>query len=295
MGADTKTMLLIFIFILSVSTVHAYTIAGYINDSSGDPVDGAGVALDGTTAQEAFDSVSIPTGTIYSGVVFTTSFYTFHSPNPDSFIGVTITQGLIDLIKQKVRGGSYWMKLNSIDITPNPYSVYYAYLSGQSEFKITAGSAMKEGSNTLQIYYTEYPSGALPSAPLPSMRAGVYYYPMHSTSMVSDESGYYSLSAPNGEYSISAGNEGYEPCSPNPISVVVSGADVAVDFCLAPINLPPTAYIDSISPSPAVVGEEVTFTGHGTDPDDSVLHIIGARSLVEFRCLDNLFCIQPNR
>lgn len=84
---------------------------GYVNDPSGNPVNASTITLNGTIAQEAFESISIPTGTIYSGVVFTTSFYTSHPPNPNSFIGVTITQSLIDLIKQKVSGGSYWMKL----------------------------------------------------------------------------------------------------------------------------------------------------------------------------------------
>lgn len=36
-------------------------------------------------------------------------------------------------------------------------------------------------------------------------------------------------------------------------------------------NLLPTAYIDSISPSPATQGATVTFTGHGTDPDGTVV------------------------
>ncbi len=34
---------------------------------------------------------------------------------------------------------------------------------------------------------------------------------------------------------------------------------------------PPTAYIDSISPSNAPTGQSVTFTGHGTDPDGTVV------------------------
>ena len=34
--------------------------------------------------------------------------------------------------------------------------------------------------------------------------------------------------------------------------------------------MPPTAYIDSITPNPAEVGEEVSFTGHGEDSDGSV-------------------------
>lgn len=36
-------------------------------------------------------------------------------------------------------------------------------------------------------------------------------------------------------------------------------------------NQPPTAYIDSIVPSEVTEGEGVTFTGHGTDPDGSVV------------------------
>ena len=36
-------------------------------------------------------------------------------------------------------------------------------------------------------------------------------------------------------------------------------------------NQPPTAYIDSISPTEASLGEMVTFNGHGTDPDGTVV------------------------
>ncbi|MDI6916392.1 MAG: CARDB domain-containing protein [Thermoplasmatales archaeon] len=36
-------------------------------------------------------------------------------------------------------------------------------------------------------------------------------------------------------------------------------------------NQPPTAFIDSISPNPAIFGQGVTFTGHGTDTDGDVV------------------------
>ena len=39
---------------------------------------------------------------------------------------------------------------------------------------------------------------------------------------------------------------------------------------IAPSNNPPTAVIDSISPSPVNAGQSVTFTGHGVDTDGSV-------------------------
>jgi PKD repeat protein len=44
----------------------------------------------------------------------------------------------------------------------------------------------------------------------------------------------------------------------------------AVQYRLVSSNVPPTAVIDSISPSPANPGESVTFTGHGTDPDSQI-------------------------
>ena len=37
-----------------------------------------------------------------------------------------------------------------------------------------------------------------------------------------------------------------------------------------PENIPPTAYIDSITPNPATRGQTISFVGHGTDPDGSV-------------------------
>ncbi len=38
-----------------------------------------------------------------------------------------------------------------------------------------------------------------------------------------------------------------------------------------PHNEPPTAYIDTISPNPMYQGTEVSFTGHGTDPDGTII------------------------
>jgi len=37
-----------------------------------------------------------------------------------------------------------------------------------------------------------------------------------------------------------------------------------------PDNVPPTAYIDSISPNPATRGQTISLTGHGTDSDGSI-------------------------
>ena len=46
----------------------------------------------------------------------------------------------------------------------------------------------------------------------------------------------------------------------------------AVRFLYAgvPANVPPVALIDSISPNPAVTGQSVSFSGHGTDSDGTV-------------------------
>lgn len=40
---------------------------------------------------------------------------------------------------------------------------------------------------------------------------------------------------------------------------------------VAPENIRPTAYIDSITPNPIVEGENITFTGYGTDIDGSIV------------------------
>ncbi|MBP1747638.1 MAG: hypothetical protein H6Q52_177, partial [Deltaproteobacteria bacterium] len=44
----------------------------------------------------------------------------------------------------------------------------------------------------------------------------------------------------------------------------------AVKFTLVSTNQAPQANIDSITPNPAVAGQSVTFTGHGTDDDGSI-------------------------
>jgi hypothetical protein len=41
---------------------------------------------------------------------------------------------------------------------------------------------------------------------------------------------------------------------------------------LSPPNQPPTAYIVSITPNPAVAGQQVTFVGNGSDPDGWITH-----------------------
>lgn len=38
-----------------------------------------------------------------------------------------------------------------------------------------------------------------------------------------------------------------------------------------PENIPPTAYVDTVTPNPATRGQTVYFVGHGTDPDGSVV------------------------
>jgi len=41
-------------------------------------------------------------------------------------------------------------------------------------------------------------------------------------------------------------------------------------FIALPDNVPPIAYIDSISPNPATRGQSISFSGHGTDSDGSI-------------------------
>jgi N-acetylneuraminic acid mutarotase len=42
-------------------------------------------------------------------------------------------------------------------------------------------------------------------------------------------------------------------------------------FVAVPENVPPIAFIDSVTPNPATRGQTVSFVGHGTDPDGSVV------------------------
>jgi hypothetical protein len=50
-----------------------------------------------------------------------------------------------------------------------------------------------------------------------------------------------------------------------------SGDITGVRFLYPDNVFPPTAYIDSISPNPAISGQIVTFSGHGTDSDGSIV------------------------
>jgi len=56
-------------------------------------------------------------------------------------------------------------------------------------------------------------------------------------------------------------------------TVLVNSGDTATIALqiVPPSNQPPTAYIDSISPNPAQQGQSVSFSGHGNDPDGSVV------------------------
>jgi hypothetical protein len=47
-------------------------------------------------------------------------------------------------------------------------------------------------------------------------------------------------------------------------------SDFSDDYELNFYNLPPTAYIDSITPNPAEYGSAVEFTGHGVDKDGTI-------------------------
>lgn len=61
---------------------------------------------------------------------------------------------------------------------------------------------------------------------------------------------------------------------PLPILVILmmaAGCMPSGPITITTSNQPPTAYIDSISPTEASVGETVAFDGHGTDPDGTVV------------------------
>ncbi len=54
-----------------------------------------------------------------------------------------------------------------------------------------------------------------------------------------------------------------------PMAMILLVATGCLSGPAAP-NQPPTAYIDSVSPTNIAPGETVTFTGHGIDPDGTV-------------------------
>lgn len=74
-----------------------------------------------------------------------------------------------------------------------------------------------------------------------------------------------------GEYSFEAGRSyGVTiTAQPNPSSTC---ADAVRFEYVAAANIPPTAAIDSIKPNPAKTGEKITFSGHGTDSDGTVVN-----------------------
>jgi hypothetical protein len=55
------------------------------------------------------------------------------------------------------------------------------------------------------------------------------------------------------------------------VVLIFSGCAAEIPADVTPVNKPPTAYIDSITPTRLIVGDTVTFTGYGTDPDGTVV------------------------
>ena len=62
---------------------------------------------------------------------------------------------------------------------------------------------------------------------------------------------------------------------PSALIIVLAGMLISGCAFIAPgsasVNQPPVAYIDSISPTKVLVGETITFKGHGTDADGTVV------------------------
>ena len=56
-----------------------------------------------------------------------------------------------------------------------------------------------------------------------------------------------------------------------PVFVVLVIASGCITITVPSDNQMPTAYIDSVSPDDASLGETVTFSGHGTDRDGKVV------------------------
>ena len=71
-----------------------------------------------------------------------------------------------------------------------------------------------------------------------------------------------------GEYYFAAG-AGYDVTITSSPASASTCAD-AVRFTLAQTNEAPTAIIDSVSPNPVMLGDAVSFAGHGTDSDGNV-------------------------
>ncbi len=73
-----------------------------------------------------------------------------------------------------------------------------------------------------------------------------------------------------GEYAFNAGTT-YNIKITAPAGSPPSTCADAVKFTLtSSVNIPPVAVIDSITPNPSIVGQSVSFTGHGTDSDGTI-------------------------
>jgi hypothetical protein len=55
------------------------------------------------------------------------------------------------------------------------------------------------------------------------------------------------------------------------VLLLAAGCESGTLTSVVPSNQPPTAVVDSIFPAEVYVGDKVTFTGHGIDPDGTVI------------------------
>ena len=74
-----------------------------------------------------------------------------------------------------------------------------------------------------------------------------------------------------GEYAFEAGRSYGVTITAQPSPSSTCADAVRFEY-VAAANIPPTAAIDSIKPNPAKTGEKITFTGHGTDSDGTVVN-----------------------
>jgi len=132
---------------------------------------------------------------------------------------------------------------------------------------------------TVTVYYSDG-SKRFPSASVEVYTwDGTYSQWIYKTSSTTDNNGVVSFSLwptsrdyKGEKYRLIVKYSGSQVGSQDPVTVNKdTGSSTSITTTQSPPSQPPTAYIDSISPDPAIKGQTVFFSGHGYDSDGSIV------------------------
>ena len=215
---------------------------------------------------------------------------------------VTGNDGRIYVIGGEEEGGVESKRLQIYNVTSDTWTTGPSMPTARSELRVVKDSngfiyaiGGYDGSHATDVVevYDPYSNTWSTRKPMPQARLqfgatlgadGKIYVIGGGTNYLNNVSPFFGLVM---VYDPLADSWSYEASMPTPrreLAVVSIGSSIyTIGGCdgtylgtvekaeIAMPNTPPTAYIDSITPNPIIEGENITFTGHGTDTDGSIV------------------------